>query len=92
MLLASLLSVSEIILSSVPYCSIVDLALLSTKLIFAPVSVLVNVAQVLTVPELTARLPVIVAPLDVANTMSVASLRKATLPDLALTTVFHQCG
>ena len=53
MLSASPASVSEIILRSVPFCSIDDLALLSVRLITAPESVLVNVAQVFPVPVLT---------------------------------------
>ena len=57
MLSASPASVSEIILRSVPFCSIDDLALLSVILTTAPASVLVNVAQVLLVPVLTDKAP-----------------------------------
>ena len=56
-LFANSAPVSELILRDVPFCSIDDLALVSTKLIPAPTSVLWNVAQVFDVPESTVNLP-----------------------------------
>ena len=74
MLLSSPASVSEIILRSVPCCSIEDLALLSVMLITAPASVLSNVAQVLVVPEFMCNLPVgLVVPIPTFLLVSTAS-------------------